>query len=155
MLTGTTLNVISFLGVVMLMGIVVNNAIVLISYIGDTARPRIFHDRGCYYGRQGPAETGSHDYAYDAGGAPAAGAFERRRFGDLEAAWHYDARRAHGLDYHNDAVCTYALCGSRVAHQEEDGPKDTKKWRYDMKMVMIAYNEAIDDEVMEVFTVAP
>ena len=32
-LTGMTLNVISFLGVVMLMGIVVNNAIVLISYI--------------------------------------------------------------------------------------------------------------------------
>ncbi|MCK5656131.1 MAG: efflux RND transporter permease subunit, partial [Candidatus Aureabacteria bacterium] len=32
-LTGTTLNVMSFLGVVMLMGIVVNNAIVLISYI--------------------------------------------------------------------------------------------------------------------------
>ncbi|MFH1189782.1 MAG: efflux RND transporter permease subunit [Candidatus Omnitrophota bacterium] len=32
-LTGTTLNVISFLGIVMLMGIVVNNAIVLISYI--------------------------------------------------------------------------------------------------------------------------
>ncbi|MDD5645060.1 MAG: efflux RND transporter permease subunit, partial [bacterium] len=32
-LTGTNLNVISFLGVVMLMGIVVNNAIVLISYI--------------------------------------------------------------------------------------------------------------------------
>lgn len=31
--TGTTLNVVSFLGVVMLMGIVVNNAIVLISYI--------------------------------------------------------------------------------------------------------------------------
>lgn len=33
-LTGTTLNVMSFLGIVMLMGIVVNNAIVLISYIG-------------------------------------------------------------------------------------------------------------------------
>ncbi|MDD4894241.1 MAG: efflux RND transporter permease subunit [Candidatus Omnitrophica bacterium] len=33
LLTGTTLNVISFLGIVMLMGIVVNNAIVLISYI--------------------------------------------------------------------------------------------------------------------------
>jgi len=33
-LTGSTLNVISFLGIVMLMGIVVNNAIVLISYIG-------------------------------------------------------------------------------------------------------------------------
>ncbi|MBN2453192.1 MAG: efflux RND transporter permease subunit [Candidatus Omnitrophica bacterium] len=32
-LTGTTLSVISFLGVIMLMGIVVNNAIVLISYI--------------------------------------------------------------------------------------------------------------------------
>jgi HAE1 family hydrophobic/amphiphilic exporter-1 len=32
-LTNTTLNVISFLGIVMLMGIVVNNAIVLISYI--------------------------------------------------------------------------------------------------------------------------
>ncbi len=32
-LTGTTLSVISFLGIVMLMGIVVNNAIVLISYI--------------------------------------------------------------------------------------------------------------------------
>ena len=33
-ITGTTLSIISFLGVVMLMGIVVNNAIVLISYIG-------------------------------------------------------------------------------------------------------------------------
>jgi len=33
-LTGTTLSIITFLGVVMLMGIVVNNAIVLISYIG-------------------------------------------------------------------------------------------------------------------------
>ncbi|MFA7677728.1 MAG: efflux RND transporter permease subunit, partial [Candidatus Omnitrophota bacterium] len=32
-LTNTTLSVISFLGIVMLMGIVVNNAIVLISYI--------------------------------------------------------------------------------------------------------------------------
>jgi len=32
--TGTTLSIITFLGVVMLMGIVVNNAIVLISYIG-------------------------------------------------------------------------------------------------------------------------
>jgi len=32
-ITGTTLSVISFLGIVMLMGIVVNNAIVLISYI--------------------------------------------------------------------------------------------------------------------------
>lgn len=32
-LTGTTLNVITFLGIVMLMGIVVNNAIVLVSYI--------------------------------------------------------------------------------------------------------------------------
>ncbi|MCM8789601.1 MAG: efflux RND transporter permease subunit, partial [Candidatus Omnitrophica bacterium] len=32
-LTGMTLNVISFLGIIMLMGIVVNNAIVLISYI--------------------------------------------------------------------------------------------------------------------------
>jgi len=32
-LTGTTLSIISFLGVIMLMGIVVNNAIVLISYI--------------------------------------------------------------------------------------------------------------------------
>ena len=34
LLTGTTLNTISFLGIVMLMGIVVNNAIILISYIG-------------------------------------------------------------------------------------------------------------------------
>ncbi|MFA5286701.1 MAG: efflux RND transporter permease subunit, partial [Candidatus Omnitrophota bacterium] len=33
-ITGTTLSIITFLGVVMLMGIVVNNAIVLISYIG-------------------------------------------------------------------------------------------------------------------------
>jgi HAE1 family hydrophobic/amphiphilic exporter-1 len=33
-LTGTTLSIITFLGVVMLMGIVVNNAIVLVSYIG-------------------------------------------------------------------------------------------------------------------------
>ncbi|MBU0605672.1 MAG: efflux RND transporter permease subunit, partial [Candidatus Omnitrophica bacterium] len=33
-LTGTTLSVISFLGIIMLIGIVVNNAIVLISYIG-------------------------------------------------------------------------------------------------------------------------
>ncbi|OGW85807.1 MAG: hypothetical protein A2987_05930 [Omnitrophica bacterium RIFCSPLOWO2_01_FULL_45_10] len=33
LLTGSTLNVISFLGMIMLMGIVVNNAIVLISYI--------------------------------------------------------------------------------------------------------------------------
>ncbi|MFA5356350.1 MAG: efflux RND transporter permease subunit [Candidatus Omnitrophota bacterium] len=33
LLTGTTLSVISFLGIIMLMGIVVNNAIVLISYI--------------------------------------------------------------------------------------------------------------------------
>lgn len=33
-LTRTTLNIISYLGVIMLMGIVVNNAIVLISYIG-------------------------------------------------------------------------------------------------------------------------
>jgi HAE1 family hydrophobic/amphiphilic exporter-1 len=32
-LTGTTLSVITYLGVIMLMGIVVNNAIVLISYI--------------------------------------------------------------------------------------------------------------------------
>jgi HAE1 family hydrophobic/amphiphilic exporter-1 len=31
--TGTTLNIISYLGMIMLMGIVVNNAIVLISYI--------------------------------------------------------------------------------------------------------------------------
>jgi HAE1 family hydrophobic/amphiphilic exporter-1 len=34
LLTGTTLSIITFLGVVMLMGIVVNNAIVLVSYIG-------------------------------------------------------------------------------------------------------------------------
>lgn len=34
LLTGTTLSVITFLGIIMLMGIVVNNAIVLISYIG-------------------------------------------------------------------------------------------------------------------------
>ncbi len=40
-LTGTTLNVMSFLGVVMLMGIVVNNAIVLISYI-NILRSRAF-----------------------------------------------------------------------------------------------------------------
>lgn len=33
LVTGTTLNVLSFLGIVMLMGIVVNNAIVLVSYI--------------------------------------------------------------------------------------------------------------------------
>jgi HAE1 family hydrophobic/amphiphilic exporter-1 len=33
LLTGTTLSVITFLGIIMLMGIVVNNAIVLISYI--------------------------------------------------------------------------------------------------------------------------
>jgi HAE1 family hydrophobic/amphiphilic exporter-1 len=33
-LTGTTLSIVSYLGVIMLMGIVVNNAIVLISYIG-------------------------------------------------------------------------------------------------------------------------
>ena len=33
-LTGTTLSVLTFLGIVMLMGIVVNNAIVLVSYIG-------------------------------------------------------------------------------------------------------------------------
>lgn len=33
LVTGTTLNVVSYLGVIMLMGIVVNNAIVLISYI--------------------------------------------------------------------------------------------------------------------------
>jgi len=33
LLTGTTLSIISFLGIVMLMGIVVNNAIVLVSYI--------------------------------------------------------------------------------------------------------------------------
>ncbi|MCX7661639.1 MAG: efflux RND transporter permease subunit, partial [Candidatus Omnitrophica bacterium] len=33
-LTGTTLNIVSFLGIIMLTGIVVNNAIVLISYIG-------------------------------------------------------------------------------------------------------------------------
>jgi len=33
LLTGTTLNIVSYLGVIMLMGIVVNNAIVLISYI--------------------------------------------------------------------------------------------------------------------------
>jgi HAE1 family hydrophobic/amphiphilic exporter-1 len=32
-LTGTTLNIVSYLGIIMLMGIVVNNAIVLISYI--------------------------------------------------------------------------------------------------------------------------
>jgi hydrophobe/amphiphile efflux-1 (HAE1) family protein len=32
-LTGTTLNIVSYLGVIMLMGIVVNNAIVLVSYI--------------------------------------------------------------------------------------------------------------------------
>ncbi|MDD5155397.1 MAG: efflux RND transporter permease subunit, partial [Candidatus Omnitrophica bacterium] len=36
--TGTTLSIITFLGVVMLMGIVVNNAIVLISYIGILRR---------------------------------------------------------------------------------------------------------------------
>ena len=41
LLTGTTLSVISFLGVVMLMGIVVNNAIVLISYI-EILRARKF-----------------------------------------------------------------------------------------------------------------
>lgn len=34
LLTGTTLSIITFLGIIMLMGIVVNNAIVLISYIG-------------------------------------------------------------------------------------------------------------------------
>lgn len=34
LVTGTTLSIITFLGIVMLMGIVVNNAIVLISYIG-------------------------------------------------------------------------------------------------------------------------
>ncbi|MFH1641192.1 MAG: efflux RND transporter permease subunit [Candidatus Omnitrophota bacterium] len=34
LLTGTTLSVITFLGIIMLVGIVVNNAIVLISYIG-------------------------------------------------------------------------------------------------------------------------
>jgi hydrophobe/amphiphile efflux-1 (HAE1) family protein len=33
LLTGTTLNIVSYLGVIMLMGIVVNNAIVLVSYI--------------------------------------------------------------------------------------------------------------------------
>ncbi|MCX5656996.1 MAG: efflux RND transporter permease subunit [Candidatus Omnitrophica bacterium] len=33
LLTGTTLSIITFLGIIMLMGIVVNNAIVLISYI--------------------------------------------------------------------------------------------------------------------------
>jgi HAE1 family hydrophobic/amphiphilic exporter-1 len=33
LITGTTLSIISFLGMVMLMGIVVNNAIVLVSYI--------------------------------------------------------------------------------------------------------------------------
>jgi hydrophobe/amphiphile efflux-1 (HAE1) family protein len=34
LLTGVTLNLVSYLGIIMLMGIVVNNAIVLISYIG-------------------------------------------------------------------------------------------------------------------------
>jgi len=41
LLTGTTLSVITFLGIVMLMGIVVNNAIVLISYI-EILRARKF-----------------------------------------------------------------------------------------------------------------
>ncbi|MFH0913053.1 MAG: efflux RND transporter permease subunit, partial [Candidatus Omnitrophota bacterium] len=41
LLTGTTLSVITFLGIIMLMGIVVNNAIVLISYIN------ILRARGC------------------------------------------------------------------------------------------------------------
>jgi HAE1 family hydrophobic/amphiphilic exporter-1 len=40
-LTGTTLSIITFLGIVMLMGIVVNNAIVLISYI-EILRARKF-----------------------------------------------------------------------------------------------------------------
>ncbi len=51
-LTGTTLNVVSYLGVIMLLGIVVNNAIVLISYIILLrARGLNMHDAVTHAGR--------------------------------------------------------------------------------------------------------
>ena len=63
--TGTTVNIVALIGVIMLAGIVVNNAIVLVDLINQLRAQGMERDRGDHGGRQCPPAADSDDLADD------------------------------------------------------------------------------------------
>ena len=98
LLTGTTLNIESFMGIIVMVGIVVSNSILLVDFAnqrrreGEPLRAR----RGRV--RAHPHAADPDDRAGDRGRSDADGAEARRRFGGLGAAGARRGRRPGGID---------------------------------------------------------
>ena len=99
-LTGIAMSIITFISLILLMGLVVNNGIVLISYIG-ILRQRGYDVRdGDHGGRSQPAAADPEHDADHAAGPGAADVLARGRLGGLGTVRHrqhrrHDAQHAH------------------------------------------------------------
>ena len=74
LLTGSTLNIMSLMGVIMMTGIVVSNSILIVEFAGHSSQAGHAAARGHGAGLQGPPAAHSHDFAGHAAGHDSHGA---------------------------------------------------------------------------------
>ena len=97
LLTGDTVNIMSMIGLIMLMGLVTKNAILLVDYANSAARGH-GAARGADQGGRDPAAADHDDDAGDDLRHAAAGLRHRRRRRDARADGPRGDRRPHHLD---------------------------------------------------------
>ncbi len=127
LLTGTTLNIFSMIGFIMLMGLVTKNAILLVDFANRARRGGATLARGAAHRRPGaPAPDPDDDRGDDLRHA-AAGAGPRRKRRDAGADGPRDHRRRHHLDAADAGGRAGDLHLSRPAGRVAQGaPRDTR-----------------------------
>ena len=101
LLTGTTLNVMSLMGVVMMVGIVVSNSILIVEFTRHLRARRRAAARSGRAGLPRPAAAGADDVARDHHRPAADGREAGHRQRGLCAAGARDHRRADGVGRHH------------------------------------------------------
>ncbi len=122
LVTGTEISVIVLIGAVMLVGIVVNNAIVLVDKVNQLRRAGRRQGRGSGARGAHPASSDPHDDAHHRAGARADGALLGRGLGAALAAGHHGGVRARSSTLLTLVVipAVYMAVPSHVAVEEPE-----------------------------------
>ena len=97
-LTGTTVNVVAYIGLIMLAGIVVNQSIVLIDAVNQARERGLAQARRDHRGRAAAPAADRHHQAHHDPRPPADGDRARRGRGDQEADGDHRHRRRRGCE---------------------------------------------------------
>ena len=129
LITRTTFNVSSFMGLIMVIGIVAKNGILLLDANEKFRVDRILAGGGDHSGRTAPAAADRDDGAGGGGRHAAAGARARRRIADAAAAGHRGHRRHPDLD----GAVAHHHAGDSVSYLEAplaSGPSPDSRRHY-------------------------